>query len=209
MNRPLNPRVQRTPSASPPSLLSRQPSGGAGFRMKFSRASRHRHGLVLAAIILVECRGKQGAEPIHALAETSVVAEVTADPVFRGRVSEISLQRGGCYGTCPVYSITLRSDGSARYRGIRYVDRSGEYSGKYRFSELGTWLESQDKLLDRSEDLPVAIDGERVALTLVLRDGRLVSKRFGTGSGRRDLWVAAEVVDGISSKVRWEKVTAK
>ena len=37
----------------------------------------------------------------------------------------ISLQRGACYGTCPIYRIEIYSDGSGIYTGTRFVEHIG------------------------------------------------------------------------------------
>lgn len=50
---------------------------------------------------------------------------------IRGRLpwDAVGLSSSGCYGTCPVYSVELRRDGSASYRGERFVERIGEFRG--------------------------------------------------------------------------------
>ena len=37
----------------------------------------------------------------------------------------ISLQRGACYGTCPIYKIEVYSDGSGVYTGTQFVENIG------------------------------------------------------------------------------------
>jgi len=43
---------------------------------------------------------------------------------------EISLERTACYGTCPVYQVTIFADGKVRYEGKNHVDQMGIYSGR-------------------------------------------------------------------------------
>lgn len=45
------------------------------------------------------------------------------------RVDQLSLRRTGCYGTCAVFSATIRRDGSVWYYGERWVDREGLSTG--------------------------------------------------------------------------------
>jgi hypothetical protein len=40
---------------------------------------------------------------------------------------EIKFERTFCFGTCPVYKINLKRDGSLVYEGIEYVDSIGKY----------------------------------------------------------------------------------
>jgi hypothetical protein len=39
----------------------------------------------------------------------------------------ITLQRTGCFGTCPIYSLEIFADGFVRYVGTRFVQVSGEH----------------------------------------------------------------------------------
>ncbi len=43
-----------------------------------------------------------------------------ADPI-----DQITLKRRACYGTCPVYEVSVASDGSVRFVGQGYVQRHG------------------------------------------------------------------------------------
>src|SRR5258708_3948269 len=45
-------------------------------------------------------------------------------------ISEITLERTACFGTCPVYKVTLYSDGKVAYEGKEFVKEVGERSGK-------------------------------------------------------------------------------
>lgn len=38
----------------------------------------------------------------------------------------ITLSRGPCFGTCPVYDVSIHGDGSVTYNGIRFVGTTGE-----------------------------------------------------------------------------------
>jgi hypothetical protein len=40
----------------------------------------------------------------------------------------IRLERGPCFGTCPVYSLSVAADGTVEYEGIRFVDVEGSQS---------------------------------------------------------------------------------
>ena len=48
-----------------------------------------------------------------------------------GTVTEIGLSRGMCYGTCPVYTVTLRRDKASTYVGEMYVDRLGPHDADF------------------------------------------------------------------------------
>jgi hypothetical protein len=41
----------------------------------------------------------------------------------------ISLRRSGCFGTCPIYTLTVGGDGTVDYDGQGYVEYCGQYHG--------------------------------------------------------------------------------
>jgi hypothetical protein len=58
-------------------------------------------------------------------------------------ITEIGLERGGCYGTCPIYTLVLKSDGTFTYKGAQFVEKLGVFSGTipvYRFNQLAQFL---------------------------------------------------------------------
>jgi hypothetical protein len=57
----------------------------------------------------------------------------------------ISLKRSGCYGTCPVYEITIHGDGSARYEGKMFVRSKGPEMVKISRETLTDLLQSFDR----------------------------------------------------------------
>src|SRR4051812_41638679 len=99
VQRPPNMRVQRTRSSpsAPRSPLTRGPLGVAGLI-----------GLGLVAALSLECRKRVETPdpPAQALA-----ALTPHDPLFPSAVAEVSLERLGCFGICPVYTLGLRSTG--------------------------------------------------------------------------------------------------
>jgi len=46
---------------------------------------------------------------------------------------EIEMHKTGCYGTCPIYSISLSASGNAEYVGKNFTDKMGKW--KKDFSE--------------------------------------------------------------------------
>ncbi len=59
----------------------------------------------------------------------------------------ITLERTGCYGTCPIYSLTIYGDGKVTYEGKRHVDNIGEFTGQLSQAQL-TSLYTYAKGLD-------------------------------------------------------------
>src|SRR5262245_7404820 len=72
-----------------------------------------------------------------------------APSIFRSKyrdaaqISEITLERKGCYGGCAVYKVVFNRDNTATFTGIRYVDRIGTYKGGIDFTRIAQWVNSQ------------------------------------------------------------------
>ena len=49
---------------------------------------------------------------------------------------EISLEKTQCFGTCPIYTINIFSDGTGTYEGKRFVDLEGIYNFKINKKEI-------------------------------------------------------------------------
>jgi hypothetical protein len=59
----------------------------------------------------------------------------------------ITIERGGCYGNCPVYSATIFSDGTVEYEGRHFVKAEGKRThkiGKERIEKLISALQKAD-----------------------------------------------------------------
>lgn len=57
----------------------------------------------------------------------------------------ISLKRSSCYGTCPVYGITIQGDGTAKYEGTMFVRTKGPEIAKIPSEILANLLQSFDR----------------------------------------------------------------
>lgn len=45
-------------------------------------------------------------------------------------VPVITLERTACYGTCPVYKLTIYDDGTVEYEGLEFVKKTGKAQGQ-------------------------------------------------------------------------------
>jgi len=44
--------------------------------------------------------------------------------------TKITLERWGCFGTCPAYTLSISGDGSVVYQGKAYVSSRGVHKGR-------------------------------------------------------------------------------
>lgn len=124
-------------------------------------------------------------------------------------ISEITLTRHGCYGSCPVYSVTLRADGSASYVGYEYVERIGSYHAQpyqFDFEKVANAIEELNFFeLDNVYD-EGWVDAEVVSTTVVA--GNCPSKTVTTYNSSEpplELWSIDTLIDGVVSQIDWEK----
>ena len=76
---------------------------------------------------------------------------------------KVEFTRGACYGTCPIYSISLNTDRLVKYNGKRFVEQQGVfdwYMERVDFKALNTLLTRNElsKSIEynlRAQDLPL------------------------------------------------------
>jgi Domain of unknown function (DUF6438) len=56
---------------------------------------------------------------------------------YQAEITSITLRRGPCFGTCPMYEVTLAADGAATWYGERFVDRLGRHQGQVDVNDFG------------------------------------------------------------------------
>ena len=82
--------------------------------------------LIVAASAALAAACARPATPAPSAARPSGAAgQATADSAVR-----ITLERGPCFGTCPVYSVTLDGSGAVLFEGRRFVADTGISTGR-------------------------------------------------------------------------------
>ncbi|GAC1658890.1 MAG: hypothetical protein NVS9B12_11560 [Vulcanimicrobiaceae bacterium] len=120
-------------------------------------------------------------------------------------VEKVTLERQGCAGTCPVYSLDIRADDVARYLGGRFAPRRGKFKGTILFARFARWIESQD-IGSFSERYGTQwMDTERLRLTVT--SGRRV-KRIEVGNPWQmppKLYGIVLSIEGLQADIRWHR----
>jgi hypothetical protein len=82
--------------------------------------------LVLACVaIVMSVSGRAHGAPLS-----------NAAPPARPDVIIASLERTACYGTCPIYKVSIHADGRVEYHGERFVKRRGDATGQLTAAQL-------------------------------------------------------------------------
>ena len=98
----------------------------------------------------------------------------------------ITLDRGPCFGTCPVYSLTVFADGTAVYHGKHFVDVEGQQTASLtaqQTKELVDAVISAD-FFALADNYTVPVTDLPSITTTVIMEGRTKSVyHYGTGCG--------------------------
>jgi hypothetical protein len=126
----------------------------------------------------------------------------------------ISLERRPCFGTCPVYTVTLERSGEVIFRGHRFVADTGTFTGSipatradslFRELDAAGWFAFADRYgmgepgCERfATDLPSVV-------TEVRMDGRAkrVEHDYGCTGAPAKLETLERRIDEVTGVVRW------
>jgi hypothetical protein len=119
----------------------------------------------------------------------------------------IYLRRDPCFGACPMYDATLYRGGRARYHGIRFVEREGDFQGEVTLQDYGRISYLLDRLafmtLPDSFSVPYT-DLPGATMSVERRPGGLKSVHDYGYVGPVELWTLMEVFDGIVGRIQWK-----
>ena len=122
-------------------------------------------------------------------------------------ITEISLERTPCFGSCPVDKVVLRRDGTATYIGRRFVERMGTHEGKFAkgdFERLAKLMQSMDFFgMEDRYDRPIT-DHPSV-ITTAVRGGETKRVVNYADAGPVELWGIEKAIRGVVAEVEWRK----
>ncbi len=128
--------------------------------------------------------------------------------------ARVTMERGPCFGTCPVYHVELAADGSVTFEGIRFVEHTGGATATVGPTAVATLLRSLEadgffSLAERYTHGAKACgayhtDAPVVTLTVKL-DGRTrtVEHDHGCADAPAALRAMQERVDSVAGVARW------
>ncbi|MFN2397911.1 MAG: DUF6438 domain-containing protein [Gemmatimonadaceae bacterium] len=132
----------------------------------------------------------------------------SAPPESPDLITEISLEREGCLGPCPVYSMTLRSDGTALYCGRYFVPREGQFAGvmpKAEFRRLAALVFNHGFFaLDERYFKPVT-DLASVITTVTAGEYKKVVDNYGRYGPHR-LELLEKAIDRAAARIEWTTI---
>lgn len=122
-------------------------------------------------------------------------------------ITEIGIERSGCYGTCPIYTFVARSDGTFRYKGDKYVERTGEFSGTipvWQFHALARFIADSGYMAFEDEYTRMVTDCATTFTSVVQKGKRKVISNYAE-AGPTTLWAIEQLVDDLMAKAQWKE----
>lgn len=96
----------------------------------------------------------------------------------------IRLERGPCFGSCPVYSVTVLGDGSVTFIGKRFVASPGVHKAQLEEADYRRLVDAVDELgiLKLDGDYSVHVtDMPTAFVTVVMPAGAMRIRHYGSG----------------------------
>jgi len=128
----------------------------------------------------------------------------------------ITLDRGGCYGDCPIYDVRITGDGKVQYHGTHFVEATGARSSKILrsdvrklvgvFEKAGYFSIGRDYTYETCSTKACGFSNDAASATTSIRvRGKTykVSHSFGCRCAPKGLFDVEAAIDGVGRTVRW------
>ncbi|WP_037245188.1 DUF6438 domain-containing protein [Rhodopirellula baltica] len=124
--------------------------------------------------------------------------------------SKIELERTGCFGRCPAYTVRFSSGGNASYIGMKHATRLGAHDSKidiWNYARICMAIEKFDLLNGPTKYSAPWTDDSTSILRITLRSsGKTVEIRDYGRYGPVELWTTIGSIDAISETLDWSRV---
>ena len=139
--------------------------------------------------------------------EASTTVTTEKEVTLIERTVFATIHRGACYGSCPTYKMTIYSDRSVEYEGIRAVELIGKYTSTISQKEYDQFIETAEFIeymnLEDVYDSPITdIPGTRTSIVI---EGvrKEVYRRY---QYPKRILKFEELFDNVMKSAKWEKV---
>jgi hypothetical protein len=117
----------------------------------------------------------------------------------------ISLSRDGCFGDCPVYSVTFHRTGNAEFEATAYLPELGKFTGKIDLKTYGRLCYLIDH--SRFQDMKPRFssnwtDDSTCVVAITQGEKRTEVSDYGS-VGPIELWAIQELIDATRGDIAW------
>jgi len=85
-----------------------------------------------------------GTKGVHAMIPKAIFVAAPVGQNAKG--DQITLERGPCFGSCPMYKLTIKSDGTVTFEGKRFTKTIGTADGKISQSDFRALVSEFEKI---------------------------------------------------------------
>jgi hypothetical protein len=120
-------------------------------------------------------------------------------------IAEIGIERTGCFGSCPAYTFIVKSDGNFSYKGEKYAERQGEFTGTidvWEFNNLAKFI-NESGYMELKDTYTRLITDSSTTFTMVVMNGEQKVISNYAGSGPAKLWAIEQLIDQLLAKAKW------
>lgn len=123
----------------------------------------------------------------------------------------VRLQRTACFGRCPIYTLSFYKDGTAIFKGEKWVEKEGLYKGRVTESNLNNIISKAKEIgfyeMDNQYDSEYVTDLPSTITTLKGESGfKVVANRY---EGPELLYELEKLIDEVADSIEWEKIESK
>jgi uncharacterized protein DUF6438 len=125
----------------------------------------------------------------------------------------IQLERTGCFGNCPAYSVTVRGDGRVEYNGSRNVKETGAREGRIEtekvralaseFAKMKFWGIAEDYSEAKCRGRRCTDMASAVTELSIKGVSHRVTHYYGCGSAPKSLFDLESAVDKSANSEQW------
>jgi len=120
-------------------------------------------------------------------------------------ITEIGIERTGCFGTCPAYTFIVKRDGTFRYQGGKYAERTGEFSGTipdWNFHRLAQFIRDSG-YMELEDGYVCDVTDQPDTFTTVVMNGKRKAIKNYARAGPTKLWAIEQLIDDLMAKAKW------
>ena len=157
-----------------------------------------------------------GNKGVHAMIPKAIFVGQSANQNTSG--DQITLERGACFGTCPVYQLTIKSDGTVAFDGKRFTKTTGNATGKISQNDFRALVSEFEKInyfslpdayTPGTKECPRMITDMPSADTSIRLKGRMKSVAHyygcGTEGALAQLTALEKKIDEVVGIEKWTK----
>jgi hypothetical protein len=122
-------------------------------------------------------------------------------------ITEIGIERSGCFGLCPQYTFIVSANGRCRYEGGPNAKIQGKKTGRVTWIDYHrtAWFLLELNFVEmENEYRPNVTDMATTLTTAVVKGQRKTISNYAQG-GPNKLWAIEQVIDGMLANAQWDK----